>query len=241
MTRRSHITLFNSGGEFVPAAAGGGDVAFDAVSSDAAWDSDDGTTGVCTITVGSNADRAIFACVQWIDGLAGTATVSGVSSSVDGAFSLVASSTITRADGADFGTAWYVLTNGTAGAHTITVTMSEGTDSILCDAISFYNVNQTTPAAGVDTQDVSNTGTTYNHVITTAAGDMALSAMLNALGTAAAHDITTGTLCWELEETGFWGAWSDCGRNPAVGASTTVGYLMRNDIAIVSGLAVKHS
>jgi len=226
---------------FEAVGAGGGDATFDAVSGDAAWDSDDGTTGVCSITVGSNSDRAIFVCVNWIDGLAGNASVSGVSSSVNGAFTLVSSSTITRADGGDFGVAWFVLTNPTAGAHTITVTMSEATDAILCAAISFYNVNQSTPYAGVDTQDVSNTGTTYNHVITTAAGDQALSCMLNALGTAAAHDITTGTLRWELEETGFWGAWSDCGSNAASGSSTTVGYLMRNDIAIVSGLAVKHS
>lgn len=236
------ITSFaQPSGGVQPAAGGGGggDVAVDATSSDAAWNSDDGTTGVCSITVGSGSNRAIYACVQWIDGLAGNASVSGVSSNVDGAFTLVGSSTITRADGADFGTAWYVLTGASSGAHTITATMSENTDSLLCDAISFENVNQTTPSAGVDTQDVSNTGTTYTHNITTVAGDMALSVMLNALGVAAAHDVTTGTLQWELQETGFWGAWSDCGTNAATGTSTPIGYLMRNDVAIVSGLAVK--
>jgi hypothetical protein len=221
----------------------GGDVALD-VAAAGTWDTDEDTQSDMTITVAANANKALFACIQWTDAAAGTATVNGVSSSVDGAFTAVTGSELVATAGGavDVGISWWVLVNPTAGAHTVTATMSAATDAKVVNLVSVYNVNQVTPYANVDTDDLgADPAIPADDVITTADGDMAISAMTYNNGTNAIS-ITAGTSLWDSGVNVWWGENAVAGYVLADGVSETITYGGTSpDYAIVSGFAIQHS
>lgn len=221
-------------------AAGGGDVAFDAISSNTIFDCDQ-TSQAPTITVGSGANRVLLCRVVYFSA---TQTVSGVSSSVDGAFTQISGALQTAtSDGATYGIDWWILKNPTAGAHTVTATMSGEASALCAVAISYENVNQTTSNGAVaKTGWDQNSPTTYDHVIDSAAGDMAVSGLLLFAGNAGMLSVTAGTERAELAEACYWGSACTGGDLLASGATTTIGYGIAsggNDSGGVSGFALK--
>jgi hypothetical protein len=161
-------------------SAAGADVAHDnhAVGS---WVTTGGTTAQVAITVGSGANRALYVGAAWVDTAAGNSSVSGVSSSVDGAFAHVTNANILIDVGGvlDEGLDWWVLVNPTAGAHTCTVTWSEAVIDRIAIAASFENVNQTTPFANADTDDLGQDPTSpMDDTLTTADGDAVMSMLV---------------------------------------------------------------
>lgn len=161
---------------FVGAAAGGGDTVTIDTSAQSTKDATAGIpdTRTVAITVASNTNRALFITTPAGEGTLDVRTVDGVSSSVNGAFTHVASS---DADNGTWSrTEWWYLLNPTAGAHTITVTYATGTtsiDSAAALAISLYGVHQTVPV-GTPTVDASTGATGGTGAVTLSSGDMAL-------------------------------------------------------------------
>lgn len=114
------------------------------------YDSDGTASGSVAVTVAAGNRRCLIAQVGTFGG-----SVTGVSSSVDGALTQVG----TTASGADGETSQWRLTNPTVGAHTITVTCGGGTTEIAGVVSVWDDVNQTTPMQNATTSVVTPTST----------------------------------------------------------------------------------
>jgi hypothetical protein len=189
-----------------------------------------------SITAGSGSNRALFACAAW----SGTGSVSGVSSSVDGAFTLVTGSLNTIVGGRTQGVVWYVLKNPTTGAHTITSSNTGTVNTKQVSVTEVTGVDQTTPYGTPVLVD--STAASLDHVITgTVVGDLAISGCNNGdtanLGQTA---ITVGDQRWEVLETAFWGTTSLGGTRDGAAGSTTITYNpLRTEGTALSGFAIK--
>lgn len=197
-----------------------------------AWDA-----ASASITVGSGTDRALFACATW----SGTGSVSGVSSNVNGAFTLVTGSeNLQTSGGRTQGIRWYVLLNPTTGAHTIT---SSNTGSINTKHVSVTectDVHQTVPYGTAVIAD--SVAASYNHVITDSlVGDLVISGCNNGdTANLAQTAITVGDQRWEVIETAFWGTTSIGGTKAGEATSTTITYNpLRSEGSALSGFAIK--
>lgn len=160
--------------ELKAAAQPGGNIAFDAAAHN---DGTDVTTTVdVSLTVGSGSDRIVLCGAGIVD--ATDRDVTSISSSVDGAFTLIAS-----VDNPNRKAHLYYLLNPTSGAHTISVDPVDASASFV-DMVcaSFSGVHQTDPLDG-DT-----TGTTAFADAQTSSSVAQASATDNAL----AVDIVVG-------------------------------------------------
>lgn len=173
-----------------PAAGGGGNtVTLDTSAKSATTSSIQSQT--ISITVASNSNRCLFVGTPSGETTLADRAVDSVSSSVNGAFTHLASS---DADNANFcRTEWWYLIAPTAGAHTITVTYTSGggnTATACACAISLYNVDQTTPCDSPAT-DSSTTVSTSTQSETLTAQQMMLGIIASDSNTSLT--INTGT------------------------------------------------
>lgn len=200
-----------------------------------AWDAS--PPAATTITVGSGASRALFSCVTW----SGTGSISGVSSNVNGAFSLVTGSLNTQTSGGRTqGIVWYVLLNPTSGGHTITASVTGSVNTMEQAVTECTAVHQTTPYGTPVIAD--SVAASFNHIITgTVVGDLAISGCNNGdTATLAQTAITVGDQRWEVLETAFWGTTSIGGTRDGAAGSTTITYNpLRTEGSALSGFAIK--
>ncbi|HVU59976.1 MAG TPA: hypothetical protein VHC98_04020 [Candidatus Saccharimonadales bacterium] len=102
-----------------------------------------GPNATCSITIGSNNDRIVFAMISPGDG-----NPAGVT-----AVKLDGTTNFTHLTDSAYTTVWYLL-NPSSGAHTINITDSA---AMTGGCSSFYNVNQSTPIAASNTANGSST------------------------------------------------------------------------------------
>lgn len=202
------------------------------------------TTATMAITVGTISNGILVVFVSWIDAQAGTASVSSVSSNVDGALTAVASSTATvlATDGADWGLAAYYLLSPTAGAHTITLTMSENTNNKFIGGSSYSGVNQSAPLGTA----ITTTGTTGNPVslanIESVADDFVLGGILTYADAGNDPTASVGTRRWVQNETAVEGSAAAHLDVTATGTATTVTWGRQSAIAyLLNGFALKQA
>src|SRR5262249_46226582 len=133
---------------------------------------DAATTVSVTLTVASNSDRLLLACFSCIQS-GGSPTVSGVSGGGGGTWTKLGNISDSNQDDK----IWYSIAPAT-GSQTVTATFSPGnsggSDTELT-VYSLYGVDQVTPASGY--QSAFQSGGTFSVTITTATGDLAISAI----------------------------------------------------------------
>lgn len=138
-----YVSTSSSATPICPSGAPASGVTFDAVGT-----ADSGsaqTTLTPTITVGSDSNRILIAGIAH---RTTTNTISSVSSSVDGALTLL--SWHATSPGTNVGCALYYKIAPTAGAHTVTVTFSEAQNAA-ANLVSYEGVSQTAPFSAVST------------------------------------------------------------------------------------------
>jgi len=235
------VPLYSSEGDFAPAVGGGGNVAFDNANGGTP-DADGGAAATSTLVVGTLTNGILIAVLNTEDGAAGAAVGLSVSSDLDGAFTRLDAATFNYVfGGGEFnGELWYRLAPS-AGTHTVTMSMSEGTAVIYPGLKSFANVNQAAPF-GTPTTHTDNTENIDNFdvVIATTAGDMAISGFITGGVNPAEQDVTSpATKLWETTTpVGPIGSTSMAAYRAAVGASTTINYTRTRSFG-VWGVALK--
>lgn len=191
------------------------------------------------LTAGTGSDRCLLACVTW----SGTGNFSAVTSSNGGAMTSLPSSENTELSGRTKGIKFYYILMPNTGAHTVTPTPSGSVDTWHVALMEFTGVDQTTPfGTPVLTDTPAVGGTTFDHVVTgSVVGDLCISGCIAGDPTTLAMtDITSGTLRWEVNETGYWGTTSIGGTLPGSASPVTFTYTMDSDAGwAMSGFAIK--
>lgn len=238
---RNFVSLFGSGGDVLPVAGGGADVAFD--NSSNTLEADNNATAVGTLTVGSLSNGILIAFIATEDAAAGAAVVSGVNSSLGGAFTHLGSSAFNFTVGgvSDYnGDIWYLL-NPAAGSHTVTATMNEATNETNVGLASFANVSQSAPfGTPVTHTDITEVVNNYDTTVSSAAGDMMLAGFLSDGQSLAEQDTTApATKMWEnFDGSGPLGNVSMAAYRACTGGSTTINFTLGRSFGTV-GVALK--
>ncbi len=175
--RRAHITLFNSGGDFVPAVGGGGQVVFNSAGTAQHTTVDSTSFNYTGITVGSGANRALVFAVTFMASVTGVTAVWD-QGGTNQAMEFIGSQ---KQNQWDVWIYWFALVNPTPGNNTLAVNWTTAVAAAF-EAADFEGVDQTggvTSFAGF--AGASGATASPGVTITTAVGDIAVAGTTNDL------------------------------------------------------------